>query len=718
MIDEEVSSVLREIRERVAAEHAAIEQAAPTDLQASAGDADFSAILDENSQVTDSTLDVMHARLTVTERAWDRLPPIVSNRHGALAKIELWAKRHAKSAARWFTWEQINFNAAVHNALNDAWQALSRQARALAAQRAQVQSEFEQSRAETDDLREEVMAELRAESAARRRASEKSQEDLKKQRTETEIVRSEMLAQSEALQTEMESRRLEIETLRSEMLAESERLRSEIESRRAATETLRAEAFAESEGLRAEIESRRADTETFRAEAVAESKELRAEIESWRAEAETLRNQHPETDQLRSELHAESEALRIEIEKRRIEINNLRAQLRTPSSDEAKSKELFAKPRVVHSLNDCFFYHSMDLPGHGTVEGHWDLRGHESQYLGEVAFKGQRVLEIGPASGHLSFFMERNGAEVVSVDADDDYEWEFTWDISDEASDELQTQLAAHREMMRRLKNSYWFAHKALNSAARVHYGSAYAVPKDLGRFDLSVIASVLLHNKSPLKILENCARLTNDTMIVVEAFRETQLTQSPAEFLPKASESLWHTWWAFSPIYFVDILRSMGFPDSRVTFHQQMWQGKPTSLFTVVAKRSQSSAIIENEVPTNLEISSVVEQLNLRAGALTKIPVSILNRDEIPLSPAVPKPLLLSYHWLSESGAIIEWDGLRTPLPRPLYSGDHENLMLSVRAPAEPGSYLLEISLVEEYVKWADEEAPNLPVRIKVTVK
>jgi 2-polyprenyl-3-methyl-5-hydroxy-6-metoxy-1,4-benzoquinol methylase len=653
MIDEEVSTVLREIRERVAAEQGAIEEAALSELVAPAAE--------ENSQVNDRALEVMHSRLTVTERAWDRLPPIVSNRHGTLANLELWVKRHAKSAARWFTWEQINFNAAVHHALQDTWRALSDHSRALAAQRAQVQSRLAESRATADDLREEVMAELRAESVARRRASEKHQDDLRKQRAETDTLRSE----SAALQIELKSRR------------------------------------AESEALRIELESRRAETQNLRSEVTAESEALRIE-----------------TDNLRSEIHAESEDLRIEIEKRRIEINSLRAQIRRPRVDHAMTENLFAAPRAVGRVNDCFFYHSMDIPGHGAVKGHWDLRGHESEYLGDVTFQGNRVLEIGPASGHLSFFMERNGAEVVSVDADDDYEWEFTWDINDEASAELQAKLASHREMMRRLKNSYWFAHEAFNSTARVHYGSAYAIPNELGRFDVSVIASVLLHNKNPLKILENCARLTNDTMIVVEAFRETQLAQSPAEFLPKATENLWHTWWAFSPIYFVDILRSMGFPDSRVTFHQQMWQGEPTSFFTVVARRTQPSALLQNEVPIDFEVSSVVEQLILQAGALTKIPVSILNRGETPIASSAPKPVLLSYHWLSESGAIIEWDGQRTPLPRPLYSGDHETLMLTVRAPADPGSFFLKIGLVKEHVKWCDEVAPDLSLRIKTTVR
>ncbi|MGH9967680.1 MAG: class I SAM-dependent methyltransferase, partial [Pyrinomonadaceae bacterium] len=79
------------------------------------------------------------------------------------------------------------------------------------------------------------------------------------------------------------------------------------------------------------------------------------------------------------------------------------------------SQSLFAEPRLVTSTDDCLFYHTLDVPGYGTIPGFWDIRGNESEYLGGVDFTGTRVLEIGPASGQLSFFMERAGAEVVSA---------------------------------------------------------------------------------------------------------------------------------------------------------------------------------------------------------------------------------------------------------------------------------------------------------------
>ena len=63
---------------------------------------------------------------------------------------------------------------------------------------------------------------------------------------------------------------------------------------------------------------------------------------------------------------------------------------------------IFADPLKVEDIGDCSFYHTVELPGYGVINGEWDLRGRVNEYLGNVDFAGQRVLEIGPASGFLN----------------------------------------------------------------------------------------------------------------------------------------------------------------------------------------------------------------------------------------------------------------------------------------------------------------------------
>ena len=59
------------------------------------------------------------AHLETTARTRSQLPPIQTNRHGLLRRLELWLKRRARSMTRWYVWEQVNFNSATHAALRD-----------------------------------------------------------------------------------------------------------------------------------------------------------------------------------------------------------------------------------------------------------------------------------------------------------------------------------------------------------------------------------------------------------------------------------------------------------------------------------------------------------------------------------------------------------------------------------------------------------------------
>jgi hypothetical protein len=146
MVDYEVESTLREIRERVVAESSRASIAAPhspdaaASAEASGGVVEASGIGAVRGGAGGEALARMQANLATTERAWSRLPPVMSYRRGAVARVELWLKRLIKRAAHWFTWEQVNFNSAAHNALSDAHAALAELRDALRRQQAEAES--------------------------------------------------------------------------------------------------------------------------------------------------------------------------------------------------------------------------------------------------------------------------------------------------------------------------------------------------------------------------------------------------------------------------------------------------------------------------------------------------------------------------------------------------------------------------------------------------
>ena len=75
---------------------------------------------------------------------------------------------------------------------------------------------------------------------------------------------------------------------------------------------------------------------------------------------------------------------------------------------------------------------------------------------------------------------------------------------------------------------------------------------------------------------------------------------------------------------------------------------------------------------------------------------------------------LSLSYHWRTGDGVMVEYDGLRTPLP-PLEAGEEAIVTAQVQGPAEPGDYQLEWAAVRDGIGWYEPEAPALtPVHVQ----
>lgn len=131
MPDTEVENTLREIRERVRAEAARQSPTAPAGAPPAAP-APHANGHSSHPYPAAEALARLQADLATTERARTRLPPVMSNRSGSVARLELWLKRLIKRAAHWFTWEQVNFNSAAHHALADALAALGAHEQSLA----------------------------------------------------------------------------------------------------------------------------------------------------------------------------------------------------------------------------------------------------------------------------------------------------------------------------------------------------------------------------------------------------------------------------------------------------------------------------------------------------------------------------------------------------------------------------------------------------------
>jgi hypothetical protein len=81
------------------------------------------------------------------------------------------------------------------------------------------------------------------------------------------------------------------------------------------------------------------------------------------------------------------------------------------------------------------------------------------------------------------------------------------------------------------------------------------------------------------------------------------------------------------------------------------------------------------------------------------------------------PHQVSLGNHWLDAAGRILINDDGRSALLQNLAPGESTDLPLTVNAPAVPGSYLLEVDMLQEGVSWfglAGSRTSRLPVEIR----
>jgi hypothetical protein len=88
-------------------------------------------------------------------------------------------------------------------------------------------------------------------------------------------------------------------------------------------------------------------------------------------------------------------------------------------------------------------------------------------------------------------------------------------------------------------------------------------------------------------------------------------------------------------------------------------------------------------------------------AGTTIGIPVTLQNTGDETWNVASPGPVLLTYHWLSPEGALLVWEGVRTPLGTDVPPGASRTITANVHAPAQAGQYQLRFHLVKEGVVW-----------------
>ena len=75
-----------------------------------------------------------------------------------------------------------------------------------------------------------------------------------------------------------------------------------------------------------------------------------------------------------------------------------------------------------------------------------------------------------------------------------------------------------------------------------------------------------------------------------------------------------------------------------------------------------------------------------------------------------------LSYHWTDATGAVVVWDGTRTPLTADVPPSASTSIAASITTPSTPGAYTLTVDLVREGVAWFGSLG-GLPLKLPAQV-
>jgi SAM-dependent methyltransferase len=254
----------------------------------------------------------------------------------------------------------------------------------------------------------------------------------------------------------------------------------------------------------------------------------------------------------------------------------------------------YAAPQFVADLTDCGFYHSTDLPGFGLQEGPWDLRGKFRDYMGEVRCTGKRVLDVGCASGFLSFSAEQDGAtEVVSFDMDDARRQHLLPFYQKDYYRNHDLWLEMQTAYIKTWHRAYWLTHRLIDSKAQVSYGDVYDLPDALGQFDIVIVGAILEHLSDPIRALASIARRASDTIVINTDLLETE--DRIARFDGNADRPEFDfVFWTYSLGTYRHVLRMLGFDIIR-TMKRDFRYTQPEGMYprtAIVARRMGTNSL------------------------------------------------------------------------------------------------------------------------------
>jgi hypothetical protein len=218
------------------------------------------------------------------------------------------------------------------------------------------------------------------------------------------------------------------------------------------------------------------------------------------------------------------------------------------------------QPWPLPKREECFFYHSIDLPDEPPTVGDWDIRERFEQYIGHVTLRGKSVLDVGTAGGFLAFSSEQHGAAgVTALDVPSLYFQQRVPFLGTDYHADKRKWAADNDPGLVRSKRGFWYAWHKLKSTVMVCYSELDALLSTSSRWDIVIAGALIEHLADPIGALGAICRVADETVIL--PFTTVDFT--PGEFMRPLIP--WvpqhdYVWWVLSHDLYMNVLTGLGF--------------------------------------------------------------------------------------------------------------------------------------------------------------
>jgi 2-polyprenyl-3-methyl-5-hydroxy-6-metoxy-1,4-benzoquinol methylase len=217
------------------------------------------------------------------------------------------------------------------------------------------------------------------------------------------------------------------------------------------------------------------------------------------------------------------------------------------------------QPWEMPKREECYFYHTFDY-GSERVEGTWTI-GDFNDYIGGYDLRNKTVLDVGTASGFLTFHAERRGARVTAIDLASMGEIRYVPFASSLAFQNRSAWVEnLNRESLIPMKKSWWYGWHKFNSQAEVYYMPIDNLMEWDRSFDVVIAGAIVEHISDPIFSIGAWAKVAKEAVLIpfTTVIPTDDLVMRPITPWTDASYSF--AWWELSRGLYERVFDNLGF--------------------------------------------------------------------------------------------------------------------------------------------------------------